>query len=295
MSALQRGYLLRDSAGEHGFGILTRHVLVDALCLAAATAEQALEFACKTSAFWASAGARLVHDAQLLWVQLQLPTQPQPITARECLELISPWLKLVERVAPGAERPHRMCLPSLSGECRSELRARLHCGLQFDAPALRLGFLKAELSRPNPAADEGLVNVLSRFAEERIASSVKSRGTTEMVRHYLASVAEQGQASAEDVASALGVSVRTLHRRLRAEKNSYRKILREFRLDRCKVHLSVTACSAKEVAFTLGFGSPASFHRAFRQWTGCTVGEYRQREFASAGDGLVAAVIQEKA
>ena len=33
----------------------------------------------------------------------------------------------------------------------------------------------------------------------------------------------------------------------------------------------------QDIACYLGFGEPRSFHRSFKQWTGQTPGEYRQR------------------
>ncbi len=82
-------------------------------------------------------------------------------------------------------------------------------------------------------------------------------------------------ATAECAAEALHVSARTLHRRLADEGTSFQRVKDEFRRDMAlqmltKGHEPINAISAQ-----LGFDSTASFHRAFRGWTGDTPGAFR--------------------
>ncbi len=82
-------------------------------------------------------------------------------------------------------------------------------------------------------------------------------------------------ATAESAAEALHVSARTLHRRLADEGTSFQRVKDEFRRDMAlqmltKGHEPINAISAQ-----LGFDSTASFHRAFRGWTGDTPGAFR--------------------
>jgi len=82
-------------------------------------------------------------------------------------------------------------------------------------------------------------------------------------------------ATAESAAEALCVSARTLHRRLADEGTSFQRVKDEFRRDMAlqmltRGHEPINAISAQ-----LGFDSTASFHRAFRGWTGDTPGAFR--------------------
>jgi AraC-like DNA-binding protein len=90
------------------------------------------------------------------------------------------------------------------------------------------------------------------------------------------------EASAEQLAKSLGLGVRTLHRRLRSEGQTYRDVLDAFRKQRCMVQLAQGSLSTKQVALELGFADPAGFHRAFKRWTGCTVGEWQRRNVRGA-------------
>ncbi|MFT3804339.1 MAG: AraC family transcriptional regulator [Burkholderiaceae bacterium] len=79
----------------------------------------------------------------------------------------------------------------------------------------------------------------------------------------------------DDVAGCLHMSSRTLIRRLQDESLSFQGIKDELRRDLAILNLVRDDVSLGEIAYALGFSSPAVFHRAFRHWTGMTPGAYR--------------------
>ncbi|SDS44232.1 transcriptional regulator, AraC family [Halopseudomonas xinjiangensis] len=82
-----------------------------------------------------------------------------------------------------------------------------------------------------------------------------------------------------EVARKLGQPSWTLRRRLLAEDNvRFQEIIDETRRDLALSYIRDTEMALGEVAFLLGFSSPAAFQRAFRRWTGQAPGGYR-REF----------------
>jgi AraC-like DNA-binding protein len=82
-------------------------------------------------------------------------------------------------------------------------------------------------------------------------------------------------ATAEHAAETLRVSARTLHRRLAGEGTSFQRVKDEFRRDRALQLLTRSQTSIHRISEQLGFDSTASFHRAFRGWTGETPGAFR--------------------
>ena len=170
-----------------------------------------------------------------------------------------------------------MYLPQLGEGDKDALRATFACVVYFDQPILGAAFRAVDLQGPNTAADPRLFRLLREYAEERLADQVEQRSTSERLIHALRNLEDVSDASAEHLACLLGLGVRTLHRRLQAEGSSYRQIFEEFRRQRCLAQLSVSSSSAKRIAFSLGFANPASFHRAFRRWTGQTVSAFRGR------------------
>ena len=80
-----------------------------------------------------------------------------------------------------------------------------------------------------------------------------------------------------DVAARLGISRRTLQRRLAAECSSYSQLLGSIRNERARRLLSETDRPLYEIAASLGYSDAGSFSRAFQRWTGTTPSTFRQR------------------
>ncbi|WGD48701.1 AraC family transcriptional regulator [Bradyrhizobium sp. CB1650] len=80
---------------------------------------------------------------------------------------------------------------------------------------------------------------------------------------------------AEDVASELALSARTMHRRLREEATSLRDLKEEAKLELAKQELVRGRVPIKRIAELAGFRNEKSFSRAFRTWTGASPREFR--------------------
>jgi AraC-like DNA-binding protein len=79
-----------------------------------------------------------------------------------------------------------------------------------------------------------------------------------------------GQARIDKVAAELGVSRRTLARRLAAEGQSFVKILDSLRFDLAKRYLREADLPITEVAWLLGYCETSALNHAFKRWTGST-------------------------
>lgn len=79
-----------------------------------------------------------------------------------------------------------------------------------------------------------------------------------------------------EVAQGLAMSVRTLHRKLQAEGESFQGLKDQVRRDWSIQQLTRTAMPIKEIAATLGFADPPTFGRAFTRWTGRSPGALRR-------------------
>ena len=95
------------------------------------------------------------------------------------------------------------------------------------------------------------------------------------VRSALHKMLPAGQSSIEETANLLGMSKRSLQRRLAEESSSYQKVLNTTRQELAYDYLSRSSISLAEIAYLLGFQDGNSLIRAFRGWTGQTPGEYR--------------------
>lgn len=76
------------------------------------------------------------------------------------------------------------------------------------------------------------------------------------------------------VAEEFGLNERTLRRRLSAENTSYHLIASEVRYSLAKEYLASGMMSQDELAATLGYQDTNALRRAFKTWSGHTLGEY---------------------
>lgn len=149
--------------------------------------------------------------------------------------------------------------------------------VRFGAAADRLWFSREEWDSPTDTADAALARMLeehARILAQRIPHG--DSGFTADVQKTIASVLPEG-GSAEDVARALHVSLRTLQRKLVATGTTFREVYDTVRRQFAEAYLSDRRVSIAEVAFLLGFSDQSSFNRAFRRWTGQPPGRWRRR------------------
>ena len=80
----------------------------------------------------------------------------------------------------------------------------------------------------------------------------------------------------EDVARSLGMSERTLARKLSDEGLKFTEILQQLRRDLVVRYLHDRKLHVSKIAWLLGFQDVSAFTHAFKRWTGRAPGEVRQ-------------------
>jgi AraC-like DNA-binding protein len=91
--------------------------------------------------------------------------------------------------------------------------------------------------------------------------------------------------SAAVVAARLGMSLRSLNRRLQEHGTSFQALRDEARRIRAVRLLQSTAEPVEAIAAALGYANAAGFHRAFRRWTGVSPGDFRDGTRSSEAGG----------
>jgi AraC-like DNA-binding protein len=85
-----------------------------------------------------------------------------------------------------------------------------------------------------------------------------------------------GALTIDSLARELGISRRTLQRRLSALGSSFKKMLQDVREEQSRRYLDDPRLAVTEIALLLGYSDQASFSNAFKSWCGCAPTEYRQ-------------------
>jgi AraC-like DNA-binding protein len=164
--------------------------------------------------------------------------------------------------APSDVRPHQ-----------SAFRAPLRFDAPFNAIISPAAQYREPLRMANPVA---LENVL-RQARAMLDALPSYASFADQVRGQIRDTLPRGNTNASAIAEDLGMSARTLHRRLQAEGISYQELLDQVRLDIAAAQLASGRHSIVSIAERVGFSQPSTFHRAVKSWTGLTPAEYQQR------------------
>jgi len=144
----------------------------------------------------------------------------------------------------------------------------LRCPVRFDAPWDGIAGGDDGLDDPLPNADPVLAALLEDHAVEQLRKIPPVSNFPDRVRERLAAVLPEGDVSPERIARSLGVSSRTMRRRLGEGGVSYQQLLDDVRCDLAKRALARPEMSIGEIALLLGFSDASAFNKAFRRWTG---------------------------
>ena len=96
------------------------------------------------------------------------------------------------------------------------------------------------------------------------------------VRSSLIELLPAGEGSIDNVASKLGLSKRTLQRKLKEEDTTFQKQLNHTRELLARHYLRNPDMTSDDIAYLLGYQDLNSFIRAFNIWTGMTISEYKR-------------------
>jgi AraC-like DNA-binding protein len=146
---------------------------------------------------------------------------------------------------------------------------------RFDHDFTGMEFDGELLDRTRQPQNGELYHVLESLAERRLSRVTREGGHAERLRDFLTSNALGERPQMDVVARSLGISVRSLRRRLDEEGVSYTTLLNEARATLAKRMLDDPRRSIYETAYAMGFSDPSAFHRAFKRWTGMTPTQYR--------------------
>ena len=153
--------------------------------------------------------------------------------------------------------------------------------IAFEAGPASLQFDAHYLTLPLRRDEHALQHMLQRALPLTVRQYRRDRLLVQRVRQTLTAHPAQTH-SAEDLATLLHISPRTLHRQLKEEGASLQALKDEVRKDRALELLLRTQRPIKQVAEAAGFQNEKSFIRAFRGWTGQSPAEFRRSKQAQA-------------
>ncbi len=191
---------------------------------------------------------------------------------------VAGFLRLIRHFAGPDALPRRACFQHAAPEHAEEYR-RIFSGTErFDQAFTGIEIDRAMLQCAPLHKDAELYQVLETQALRKVSRLERATSITTRVEEYLSSRALSGRPDMAEVAQQLGMSERSLRRRLAAEGVTYTQLFEQALASAAKRMLRDPGQSILGAAYAMGFSDSSAFHRAFKRWTGVTPKQYREQQ-----------------
>ncbi|MGH6739954.1 MAG: AraC family transcriptional regulator [Bradyrhizobium sp.] len=149
-----------------------------------------------------------------------------------------------------------------------------NCPVDFDADRMEWHFDASVLELPCPNANPITAKICQQVCEVVLTEHPDDSGLVRKIRAACLNNPNRFPVAA-DIASELGLSLRTFHRRLAEEGTSYQSIVDGMRRSLATELLENTHMSIDQVAERIGFADATSFRKAFKKWTNRSPTDFR--------------------
>lgn len=145
-----------------------------------------------------------------------------------------------------------------------------------EGAANSITFSNDDAEIPFITRNESMWNFFEPELKKRLSEMDTDDSFSAKVRSVLVEILPAGKSGVEDVAASLGMSRRSLQRKLKEEDTTFQKQLNHVRELLAKNYIQNTQLSSEDIAYLLGYQDLNSFFRAFSLWTGKSVTAYKQ-------------------
>lgn len=218
----------------------------------------------------------ITRSAQTTEIRFVRLTDEAPIGARLSNEATFASFTAISREASG--RPFKplqaQCAHKILGD-REYLEDYLGCPVEDEAGINAIVLANDDLALPNAVGDDAI----SRFFDQRVEEMLEEMNSNVpiafRVKSQIGKNLSGGVPKLSDVARALGMSARTLQRKLSDEGAVFQDLVDQARRELSERLLRTTQYPLVEIAFLTGFAEQSGFTRAFKRWAGETPRSYR--------------------
>jgi AraC-like DNA-binding protein len=184
---------------------------------------------------------------------------------------------LFSRVLEAPFPSRRMIFPFPAPAHWRNYERMFNCPVEFNSDRMEWHFDAAVLDMRCPNANPITAKICQQVCDLVLT---ERSGESELVRRIRTACLNSPQRfpAAASVASELGLSLRTFHRRLAQESLSYQSIVDRMRQSLATELLENTHMGIDQIAERIGFSDATSFRKAFKKWTSRSPSDFRQFE-----------------
>jgi len=250
--------------------------IVGASVMTSATLGDALRTLVRFLPVWTNVGFfKLDVEGPVAHFQWQFSDRSLPDARHDC-ETTMATVARFNRFSDGARwRPREVWFQHAKPRNTDEHARIFRAPVRFGMPANALLLDRRLLNLPLSTADPDAHALIVESAENLLAEAGGQASFSQSVLSFIRQRLNSGNFDLEDAAQQLGVSRRTLQRKLEQESSSYRNLVQQARQELSQYLLLGDDRTVTETAYALGYSEPSVFHRAFHKWHGMPPGAYR--------------------
>ena len=153
-----------------------------------------------------------------------------------------------------------------------------NCEVLFNQPSYSITYLTSDLELKTAKADQSINQfLLERVDEETKGIEISASKVANDIQLLIKEALPSGIPSIAQICDHVGMSNRTLSRRLSENGVTFRDLIQRTQEETSKDLLKNTQRSITEIAFETGFSEQSAFNRAFKRWTGLSPVEFRKK------------------
>jgi len=155
-----------------------------------------------------------------------------------------------------------------------------NCEIIYNSPENRISFgvSRAKLTEHSNAINHLRIEKKILYFLELSKAIQNSESEFKNKINFILNHCENNFPDEDTLASQLNMHPRTLRRKLKAEGESFRKLIIDHKMKKAINLLTMTKLNYKQIAYQLGFKSSASFSKSFKKWTGSPPEKYRKND-----------------
>jgi AraC-like DNA-binding protein len=214
-----------------------------------------------------SATATVTESGDLVVLEFHFDTGGEPPIYQTVDAVVAAVVSFSRWIASERVMPLQVRLSHPAPKIEEPYRTFFGCPLVFDDPRTCIVFQKSDLERPILSADEEMAILLDGVANRNLEKRMAGRFAVR-VRDILMAQLPNGAVSKTGTARTLGITQRTLLRRLKSEGTTFAGVLHQLREELALQYLQRGGMTNGEIACLLGFSDEGTFSRSFKRWTG---------------------------
>lgn len=195
-------------------------------------------------------------------------------------EIITGWTALANKLSPIKIKPSAIYFQHRFKGYQQTVKSYqdyFECPVFFEHDFNGIEINETFLELPLITVDDVINHALCKQADNMLVNII-NQSPIESVNQFIINQLPFGVPEIEEVATHLGMSIRTLQRKLSDNQLNFTGMIDSIRKDLALSYLKNTSTKVIYIAQMLGFSEQSAFQRAFKRWEGQTPKQFRDRQ-----------------